>query len=281
MGQKVIGGRTIRQSVVVAYVSVFYVLALWKWLEGGWLYQHAPFVFQTRMDGTTWLFMRSGLHQWLISHPGLYFWADLIFYSMPALWYVVDLRYPGRSWLAGWFMLVVNWVYVQAFTLYPTNSIEGHFAWLMMPLLFLMRDQKGFSLMLGGLRYVFLFFFFSAGFWKIYWGGVFIPAQMSNILIAQHAHLLTQNPQTLYTQWIQWLIHHPTIGWVLYLLAMLIELIFAVGFFTRRWDRWLLVLFLLFLFFDHLIMQIAYYEMIPMLIPLYFSSREQKKTDAQ
>jgi hypothetical protein len=281
MGQKVIGGRTIRQSVVVAYLSVFYVLALWKWLEGGWLYQYAPFVFQTRIDGTTWLFMRSGLHQWLISHPGLYFWADLFFYTMPLLWYWVDRRWPGRSWLLGWLMLIVNWVYVQTFTLYPTNSIEGHFAWLMMPLLFLSRDEKGFSLVLSGLRYVFLFFFFSAGFWKIFWGGVFIPAQMSNILIAQHAHLLTQNPQTLYTQWIQWLIHHPTIGWVLYLLAMLIELIFAVGFFTRRWDRWLLVLFLLFLFFDHLIMQIAYYEMLPMLIPLYFSSREQKKTDAQ
>jgi hypothetical protein len=28
------------------------------------------------------------------------------------------------------------------------------------------------------------------------------------------------------------------------------------------------------------VMQIAYYEMIPMLIPLYFSSRDLKKTNA-
>jgi hypothetical protein len=275
MGKKVIGGRTIRQSVVVAYVSVFYVLALWKWLEGGWLYQYAPFVFQTRMDGTTWLFMRSGLHQWLISHPGLYFWADLIFYSMPALWYVVDLRYPGRSWLAGWFMLVVNWVYVQAFTLYPTNSIEGHFAWLMMPLLFLMRDQKGFSLMLGGLRYVFLFFFFSAGAWKIYLGGVFNPDQLSDTLTFQHGHLLALSPESSFTKWIMWLIDHPLLAHSLYILATVIELVFVIGFFTMKWDRWLIMLFFLFLVFDKLIMQIEYYEMIPMLIPLYFASKDK------
>jgi hypothetical protein len=280
MDQEVNHGFSTRRKVGQAYLLIFYALGIWKWLDGGWLYQYDPFVFQTRMDGTSWLFMRSGFHQWLISHPGIYIWADLFFYTMPLLWYLVDSRWPGRSWLLGWLMLLVNWVYVQTFTLYPTNSIEGHFAWLMMPLLFLVRDKKGFSLVLSGLRYVFLFFFFSAGFWKIYLGGVFNPAQMSNILVLQHGHFLTQAPNTFFTRWTQWLIYHPTIGWVLYLLATLNELIFVVGFFTRRWDRWLLVLFLIFLFFDQLVMQIAYYEMIPMLIPLYFSSRDLKKTNA-
>lgn len=276
MDQEVKGSRPIRQSVVLTYLFVFYVLALWKWLDGGWLYQYAPFAFQTRMDGTTWLFMRLGLHQWMISHPWAYIWADLFFYSVPALWYFADRHWPRYAWLVGWLMLMVNWTYVQAFTLYPTNSIEGHFAWLMMPLLFLMRDQKGFSLVLGGLRYVFLFFFFSAGVWKIYLGGVFNPAQLSNILAFQHGHVLALSPESSFAQWINWLIDHSRIGWTLYIVANVAELVFVVGFFTMKWDRWLVVLFLLFLLLDRLIMQIGYYEMIPMLIPLYFASQDQK-----
>lgn len=275
MGQKLSGIVSIRERVVHTYLFVFYALALWKWLEGGWLFQYAPFVFQTRIDGTTWLFMRSGLHQWMISHPWVYIWADLIFYSLPAFWYLADRWWPRHGWIIGWLMLVVNWAYVQVFTLYPTNSIEGHFAWLMMPLLFLMRDQKGFSMMLQGLRYVFLFFFFSAGVWKVCLGGVFNPDQLSNILAFQHGHVLALSPESLFTQWINWLIDHPFIGWVLYFLATVVELLFVVGFFTMKWDRWLVFLFLLFLLLDKLIMQIGYYEMIPMLIPLYFASVDQ------
>lgn len=276
MDQKVRKSRSIRESVLVTYVCVFYLLALWKWVDGGWLYQYAPFVFQTRMDGSTWVFMRLHLHQWMISHSWTYIWVDFLFYGMPALWYVVDRRWPRHAWLVGWLMLIVNWIYVQAFTLYPTNSIEGHFAWLMMPLLFLMRDQRGFSLVLGGLRYVFLFFFFSAGVWKIYWGGVFNPAQLSNILAFQHAHVLALAPESSFAKFINWLMDHPRIGWFIYILATAIELVFVVGFFTMKWDRWLIILFLLFLVFDQLIMQIGYYEMIPMLIPLYFYSKEKR-----
>lgn len=264
----------LRHKVVKAYLLIFSLLALWKWLEGGWLYQYQPFVFQTRTDGTTWLFMRTGFHQWLISHPNMYLWADIFFYSMPFVWFWIDLRRPEKSWIAGCLMLVVNWIYVQVFTLYPTNSIEGHLAWLLMPLLFIMRGQKGFWLMLGGLRYVFLFFFFSAGVWKLYWGGVFVPRQLSFALTGQHAHFLTLSPNAAFTKFILWLIDHPQIGWLLYASATLTELFFVVGFFSKRWDRWLVVMFLLFLVLDHLIMRIAYYEMIPMVIPLYFASRE-------
>lgn len=280
MGQEMKSRQLVRQQVAWAYLLVFYLLAIWKWLEGGWLYQYEPFVFQTRMDGTTWVLMRSGFHQWMIRFPGFYLAADLFFYAMPVLWYIVDRRWPRRSWLLAWLMLLVNWIYVQAFTLYPTNSIEGHFAWLMMPLLFVMRDQKGFSLMFNGLRYVFLFVFFSAGFWKIYWGGVFNLEQLSGILTFQHSHFLALSPDAFYTQWLGWLINHPMVGWGLYIVATLIELMFVVGFFTKKWDRWLLLLFVLFLVFDQLVMSIAYYEMVPMLILLYYASMEQRQKDA-
>ena len=56
MGAELMRGMSVRQKVTNAYLVIFYALAIWKWSDGGWLFQYEPFVFQTRMDGTTWLF---------------------------------------------------------------------------------------------------------------------------------------------------------------------------------------------------------------------------------
>lgn len=102
MDQEVNHGFSTRRKVGQAYLLIFYALGIWKWLDGGWLYQYDPFVFQTRMDGTSWLFMRSGFHQWLISHPGIYIWADLFFTPCRScgIWWTV-VGQGGRGYLGG------------------------------------------------------------------------------------------------------------------------------------------------------------------------------------
>ena len=133
-----------RGKMIRAYVVLFYVLALFKWSTGMWLYQHDPFIFRTRFDGVTWLFMQTGLHQFLLQQKGGYMLMDIFFYSMPLLYYRVYKKIPRYMTVAGLVMLVVIWFYVQIYTLYPTNSLEGHVAWLLMPVLFMMKDLKSF-----------------------------------------------------------------------------------------------------------------------------------------
>jgi hypothetical protein len=81
---------------------------------------------------------------------------------------------------AGW-MLIVNWTYIQSYTLYPTNSIEGHVAWLIFPVLFLFKSERTFLLLFEALRYFFLFAMVSSGIWKFLQGGIFHIDQMSGI----------------------------------------------------------------------------------------------------
>jgi hypothetical protein len=168
-------------------------------------------------------------------------------------------------------MLIVNWMYVQLYVLYPTNSIEAHVGWLLFPMVLMIKDLQSFWLMLSGMRYYVLFFFGSAGLWKLYGGGVFHLDQMSNVLLLQHKDLLVTSANHLYTQWIKMLITHPSLSWSLFAGATILELSFIVGFFTKRFDKLLCIFALLFIVMDKVVMNMYYIEILPLIIPLLFS----------
>jgi hypothetical protein len=247
----------------------FYVLAIFKWLNGMFLYQINPFIFNLRFDLVTWNLMQTGMHQWLLSNPFAFTVLDIFFYSMPLLYWFASKAKAGT--IVAVVLLIVNWIYVQCYTLYPTNSIESYTAWLLFPLLFVATGLISFYFFLHGLRYFFLFFFASAGIWKLVQFGAFNTEQMSGVLLFQHKEFLTSSPGTWYSSFIYWLINHSTVSYLLYLAGTLVELLFINGFFTRKYDRWLIGSFLLFLCFNALIMRIHYWEMTPFLLTFVYS----------
>lgn len=242
---------------------------LYRLYNGMFLYQLQPAFTYTRQDAFTWLFMQTGLHQWLLNNRAGCLLFDILFVTAPAV-YWLHYRYATRTCLisAIW-MVLVNWVYVQCYTLYPINSIEGHIAWLMFPLVFLAQKEKTFNVLFNGLRYFFLYFFASAGLWKLRQHGVFNQEQMSGILLFQHNQLLTNSPGYWQSRFILWLIQHPLAGYLLYVVATVMELAFVIGFFTKRWDKLLAALFIAFLLADFIVMRIPYFEALPLLLTLY------------
>ncbi|MEP7318124.1 MAG: hypothetical protein ABI921_05275 [Panacibacter sp.] len=251
---------------------------VYKLLNGLFLYQLEPSFFITRQDLVTWLFMQTGLHQWLLNNTAGCIIFDILFYSMP-LAYLRSFNYFKRSNRAiAVIMLIVNWCYVQCYTLYPSNSIEGHVAWLFFPVIFIANNPKTFSLLFQGLRYFFIFFIVSAGVWKLAQGGAFNPSQMSGVLLFQHNQLLTSSPGYWQSELILYLIQNPQISYWLYLSATLLELFFFIGFFTKKYDRLLVLLFVLFLVMDFLIMRIPYFEITPLLLTLLMKWDESKTT---
>jgi hypothetical protein len=265
-----------RNKIVVGYCTIFYVLMLYKWLNGMFMYQMQPAFFYTREDIFTWVFMTTGLHKWLLNNEGGWVLFDILFYTAPLLFYIVYNRFNAFVKPVVIAMLLINWVYVQCYTLYPTNSIEAHIAWLLFPIVFIPRNENTFALLFDGLRYFFLFFFASSGIWKFVQGGIFNFQQMSNILIVQHKELLISTPQHWYARFIYWLVEHPALSYFLYAFATLLELAFIVGFFTKKYDRLLLGCFILFLVFDHFVMRIPYYEVLPLMLTLIFSKSRKE-----
>jgi len=260
-----------RYKIIVLYTILFYLLSIFKYFQGLFLFQFHPFVFKTRFDGTSWYFMQTGLHQWLIANPSFYCVADVLFYSIPLVYFIFYKWKRIYIKHVGIFMLLINWFYVELYVLYPTNSIECHIGWLLFPFLFMMNDLKSFWFLLSGLRYYVLFFWSSAGLWKLYGGGIFHFNQMSNILLLQHKDLLVTSVSNNYTKFIIFIISNPYISWSLLAGATIIELSFLVGFFTKKFDTFLLFFALLFIAMDKLIMNMYYFEILPLMIPLIYS----------
>lgn len=249
-------------------------------MNGLLLYQLQPSFFYTRQDIVTWLLMQTGLHQWLLNNKAGWLFFDLLFYCMPIVYFLL-YRYKKRfTSLAAIVMLLVNWSYVQCYTLYPTNSIEAHIAWLLFPVIFIPKKEKTFLLLFEGLRYFLLFFFVSAAIWKFVQGGIFNFNEMSGILLFQHNQLLTNSPGYWQTNMLYDLIQHPSLSYSLYFSATLLEAIFIIGFFTKKYDRILAVLCIIFLIADLLIMRIPYFEIAPLLLTLLLKFPENKQAGA-
>jgi hypothetical protein len=265
-----------KRQVLVLYCIIFYVLMIWKWWHGLFLYEVQPFLFNNRFDFTTWSLMQTGIHQWLLNNKNGWILFDAVFYSMPLLLFLANRLNRNATVIVAFLLLLVNWVYLQCYTLYPTNSIESYTAWLLFPILFCMGSTQGFYFVLHALRYFFLFFFASAGVWKLTSLSVANAEQMSAVLLYQHADYMATSPGAWYTSFTYWLVQHPVVSQSMYVAGTLLELAFIIGFFTRKYDRLLLLAFILFLLADILLMRIHYWEISAFMITLLYSRLEVK-----
>lgn len=285
MSAAVVGLRT---RVLRAYLMLFYALAIYRWVNGLWMYQLQPFLFKTRQDIFTWVFMQTRLHLWLAAPSAYGRWIlfDVLFYSAPLVYYLLSRRSisnatsEAASWgIAGTiYLLLVQWTYIQCYTLFGVPSIEGLVGYMLLPIVFLSSRESTFALLWEGLRYFFLFFFASAGCWKLVQGGVFHLGQMSAILQNQHLERLTlpSGPAgDWYGHLIWWLVNHPLVSYGLYGCATVAELSFLVGFFTRKWDKWLGLIFIVFLILDKFLMGIDYMDMLVLALTLWVSPRSR------
>lgn len=261
-----------RKRGTLAWVLLFYLLAGYKWWQGMWFYQADPYLLLPRFDGTTWLFMLTGWHHQVLAYKAWQYTLDGLFYALPGIYAWVYLMRPKLASRLAVVWLLINWVYVQLYCSLGINSIEAHIAWLLFPLLFMARSLQRYYLILHGLRYYFLYFFCSAGLWKLWLGGAWEPTTMSGILLEQHKEWLLTAPTDYWQRrLIIFLIEVPLLGFALYWMAILIELSFGAGFFTRRADATLFVLFILFLIFDYVVMRIPYFDVSPFLLTLWYS----------
>jgi hypothetical protein len=85
-------------------------------------------------------------------------------------------------------------------------------------------------------RYLACLTYFFAGFFKLYHKGWSVIGSFSEIFQNQHAAYFYFYPETQLTHISKWIIDFPLIGFVLYLSAMILQLTFIVGLYTRRFD---------------------------------------------
>lgn len=144
-----------------------------------------------------------------------------------------------------WSFIVLYFVYFITFNTFGAHHTNHKIGFLLIAIPFTVRDYKSFNYLWQGLRYILLFAMADAFLWKFFRLAWLHTGQGMLIMKKNVAAILYFEPGSWKAGLYSWLLQHP--GWVNsgYLAGMLMEAVFIVGFFTRKYDRYLLVLLFL------------------------------------
>lgn len=132
-------------------------------------------------------------------------------------------------------------LYFIVFTTWSNHHYRPILGLLLAGIPFAFQRTERFNLVFQGLRFYVLFIYTSAGLYKIIRGSWSEPAQMAHIIEATQLELFLASPDGWHAQLFTWLLQHQTISWLLFALATVLETVFIIGYFTRRYDVWLFV----------------------------------------
>jgi hypothetical protein len=261
-----------KTALLKVYFLFYYIVFLFFFINHRLLSQVQPILFNYNRDLSELLLIAAGLPRFMIGHPWTFFLADALLYLLPVPLLIYAVR-KGRfsSPLGIAFSLFIA-VYLLLANIFWQNDHEPFVLYILLSFAFLTNREERFYALLKGARYYFLYIFFSAAIWKIARGAVFNVEEMSNILLIHHSELLSGNGASAAARCYVYLIDHPGLSWLFYLGGVLLELSFAIGFFTRRFDRVLLGLAILFVTADLLLMRIPYWTILLGGVTLWLAS---------
>ncbi len=220
--------------------------------------------------------MLTNLQHLLMGHPGWQVLADVLYIGAPALLLLGILTNHRAQFLMALFVCGYNFAYGMMISSMSTLSIEGYIGWILIPLVFACSTTLNYHYMLQSMRYFFIMVFVSAAIWKFRAGGIFNTEQMSAILLRQHTGYLVSEPSNWFSQVIFFLSRHPYLSWSIYAVATLAELVFIIGFFTKRFDNLLIVIFISFVLFNYFFMRINYMSWIVFTGFFWFAYRQNR-----
>ncbi|MFK8102261.1 MAG: hypothetical protein AB8G15_07050 [Saprospiraceae bacterium] len=236
----------------------FVLLALaFRWYSSVLLHQlQAPVLFFPYIDLTYWLVFWTGIPNFLVQNnvAALVFDLGLIGTAALSFCFVRRRIFPILfSLLFGIYFICYN-----AYGGHHTHSMAGI---LLMSLSFWFASNKDFSFVWEGLRYFTLFVYVDAFLWKLLRGSwwkieqgvaVVMEDQMGNILFA---------PDSLYSQLNRFFLTHPMLLDSLYFIAILMEGVMIIGFFTKKYDWLCFILPFLFHTGTYFLVDVLFYEL--------------------
>lgn len=220
--------------------------------------------------------MLSNIQHWLIKEQWLRIFFDLLYLFLPVLLTILFIKKSRGYSAVAYVTCAFTIIYAVFFSSFTYISIEGYICWILFPLILSTITLQGFYYNMHAIRIIFILMFVSSAILKIKSGGVFNEEQMAGILITQHNNYLASNANDSFTKFIYFLVQHKALAQSLYVLATIAELAFAIGLFTRKFDRLLILVFCSFLVFDYFLMQINYFTWLVFMGCFYFSNCEMQ-----
>ncbi len=216
-----------------------------------------PALVYPSADNTYWIFLLSGIPNFLVSNSFVSMAFDLILLASTVM---CAINCNKREYALVFCVFI--WIYFLTFNTYSAHHYHGLIGVLMLSIPFLSGKAKTFSYLMEMVRYYYLFFFASAALWKLFRGSVFHSGQLKATLMEQHVGYLAQNPDSFRADLVTYFISHQQAGDLIFILTFFLQLIFIIGFFTQKTDRWLFWIAVIFHLMNWMVMRIFSIELI-------------------
>jgi hypothetical protein len=217
--------------------------------------QQPAFIFEEK-EWVYKLWLATSIPQFITAHSILSSVFDI-----SLLVFTIGLLFSKRRIFAILFSLVaLN--YFMTYNMVTGHHYHGLAGLLVISIPFWFKGEERFNFSWEAVRYYLLYIFVSAALWKILRGSVFYHDQLSNILKEQQLNLLLQNPDSYKAHIAQYLISHTGAAHAVLIANVLVQLLFAIGFFTKKFDKVLFVLTIVFVVANFLVMGILSLELL-------------------
>lgn len=194
-----------------------------------------PVLVYPDLDNTYWLFLFLNIPQKIATTLSLAYCVDLslVIFLLLSLYFWDKTIYP----------IVFLFIYIFYFITYNSFACHHyhHTGVLFIVLPFCFKDSA-FKLMFEFVRYYLCFIYASAGCYKLFRGSVFNPDQMVEILRNTHLEALSNQSSGPI---LNFLLSNPSFSHFLFVLSVLFELFFIVGFITKKFDYLLFLILVL------------------------------------
>ncbi|MBK0383044.1 hypothetical protein I5M32_08740 [Pedobacter sp. SD-b] len=245
---------TIDKNQVKTIVFCGYLILLsYKFFNGELLYQHTypPYNYPV-LNIPYWLFLLTGIKNLIFNHIFLkiVITCTLFLSSILSIIKKESTLYPKIFCFCIW---------IYQFSYYSIVAYQHFDIGILFPCLpFIFKDNMKFSISFNFGRYFFCGLYFLAGILKIFNGGVFNVYQMRDSILMTCLDFMYFNPNSFKTEIMSFFIQNYILGYFLYLGACILEISFILGFFGKKYDLYLFILFLVFHFSNYLLLDIPF-----------------------
>ncbi len=247
--------------ILFCIVLFEYLLFVFSGVSFSFLYGNS--FFSLEADPASWIIFGLKLPQFIVTHH----WIGLLLDSLIIILLLFFIRNPLNNRIALVLFFLLLLFYITLMNYLTHRNYQAGFFMIFIPFLFKKEDSRFFAY--EATRYFILLFYVSAAYLKLFNGSLSDPAHFSHMLSSQFAPYFLEANTGFRTDLNLYLIHHTTASYCLYIVSFIIELSALVGFFTKRFDRLLAILLLIFHFMNWLLMDIAPFGQIGFICLLF------------
>ncbi len=214
------------------------------------------------VDPTFWVMYLLRIPEFVSSNLYVgWFWDVILFISCIGV-----IIFPQKKWLIAVF-IIFYFVYYIIFNSYGVHHTHSLIPFLITPFAFLF-SKKSFSFAWQGLRYFLLFSYSAAFLWKLFRFSWLQSEQGILIMKKNLTPYLYFNPHSFLAHIYFWFLDNPVLVEIFFISGFVLEGVFIIGFFTRKYDKVLFFISLLLPFGFWFLADAMFYEMIVLSLTL-------------